>query len=72
MASAARGPVPRVQFIGREKAILSPGGGSNPVVGWHADAQNTQPNFCLSSRSKHGDGDIISQPHGRRGDQSGN
>lgn len=54
MVSAARGSVPRVQFVGRERVVLSPGGGSNPVEGWQADAQNTLLNFCLSSWSKHG------------------
>lgn len=71
MASAARGPVPRIQFVERERAVLSPGSSSNPAVGWQADAQNTQPNFCLSSRSKHADGDIISKPDVRRRGQSG-
>lgn len=71
MASAARGPVPRVQFVERKRAVLSPGSGSNPVVGWQADAQKTQPNFCLASRSKHADGDIISKPDVLRGGQSG-
>lgn len=72
VASAARGPVPRVRFVERKRETFCLQAAALILL-WAGteDAQNTQPIFCLSSRSKRADGDIISKADVRRGGQSG-
>lgn len=45
-------PIPRLQFVGRNRTIWFPGSGPNPVHsetgGWQTDVCSPQLQFCLS------------------------